>query len=136
MNIVSQDTAGTVQEAVVAGGAIFFEALGLFGWLEAAVPGDLDALSFGLVATRLEGIVEHYNVAEADLTGLTPHRTRANISSPLRTLHKQPHRAQRFVGRARDRLRLHLPTPAKTIRPRLLKRPGCKHIYLAVKRRK
>ena len=46
----------------------------LFNWLEGASPADLDLLTFGVVAMAPDGKVEHYNLAEAKISGLTPER--------------------------------------------------------------
>src|ERR1700691_1939344 len=46
----------------------------LFNWLEGAPPADLDLLTFGVVAMTPDGKVEHYNLAEAKISGLTPER--------------------------------------------------------------
>jgi photoactive yellow protein len=46
----------------------------LFDWLEGASPADLELLTFGVVAMAPDGKVEHYNLAEAKISGLTPER--------------------------------------------------------------
>lgn len=46
----------------------------LFDWLHTATAAELDTLPFGIVAMALDGTVEHYNVAEGKLAGLTPSR--------------------------------------------------------------
>jgi photoactive yellow protein len=51
-----------------------FDAPGLREWLNVADTAMLDALPFGLIAMHPDGVVAHYNLAEAALSGLTPKR--------------------------------------------------------------
>ncbi len=64
----------TVTKPTVGGPDVSFGTPGLLGWIETATVDDLDALPFGLVSMRPDGIVTHYNKAEARLAGLTPER--------------------------------------------------------------
>lgn len=56
------------------GNAASFETVDLLGELEKMNPTELDALDFGVVAMDLQGLVVHYNSAEARGAGLSPER--------------------------------------------------------------
>jgi photoactive yellow protein len=56
------------------GNAASFESADLLRQLEKMNPTELDALDFGVVAMDLQGLVVHYNSAEARGAGLSPER--------------------------------------------------------------
>jgi photoactive yellow protein len=121
-------------------GPIDFDDPDLFGWLEATAPRDLDTLSFGLVAMAHDGTVEHYNLAEGELTGLTPERTigRNFFTSvaPCTNNFMVAHRfeAEPEIDASIDYVFTFRLSPMK-VRLRLLKRFGGRRIYLAVRKR-
>jgi photoactive yellow protein len=62
------------EAAAQLGSGMAFDAPGFAEWLNGADAVMLDALPWGLIALRRDGVVTHYNLAEAALSGLTPKR--------------------------------------------------------------
>jgi photoactive yellow protein len=140
MNIASHNPIAPLAEAIVADGLVCFEAPGLFDWLGAAPPEGLDALSFGLVAMALDGTVQHYSAAEAELTGLRPDRVVGrNFFTDVAPCTNNHIVAQRFLDEPEidteiDYVFTFRLAPIR-VRLRLLKRRGAARMYLAVKKR-
>lgn len=112
----------------------------LFDWLESASQADMDRLSFGIVGMTLDGMVEHYNLAEARLSGLTPARILGrHFFTSVAACTNNFMVAHRFETEPEiDALidyvfTFHL-APTK-VRLRLMKRPDARLMYLGVERR-
>lgn len=109
-------------------------------WLETAMPSDFDALPFGLISMTPDGIVQHYNLAELRLSGLTPKRVAGrNFFTSVAPCTNNYMVAHRFeVEPAIDAIIDYVFTfrlaPLK-VRLRLLKRPDARHVHLAVETR-
>jgi photoactive yellow protein len=119
---------------------IDFAMPGLFDWLERASAGDLDGLAFGLVALAAGGIVEHYNLAEANLSGLTPARVVGrDFFTSVAPCANNFMVAERFateptIDAVVDYIFTFRLAPMK-VRLRLMRRQGGRRSYLAVQRR-
>jgi photoactive yellow protein len=117
-----------------------FNAPGLFDWLEAAAPIDLDALHFGLIAMAQDGTVEHYNAWEGQLSGLTPERVvgRQFFTSvaPCTNNFMVAHRfeTEPEIDDEIDYVFTFRLAPTR-VHLRLLKRPGSRRMYMAVEHR-
>jgi photoactive yellow protein len=115
-----------------------FADAGLLEWLEAATPAARDALAFGLVSLSADGMVTHYNLAEAGFSGLTPARlVGRHFFTTVATCGNNAMVAGRFETAAALDVSLDyvfafkvVPTP---VRLRLLKRAGPGPHYLAVR---
>ncbi len=112
----------------------------LFDWLEGASPSDLDQLSFGVVAMARDGKVEHYNLAEAAISGLTPERVVgrhfftavAPCTNNFMVAHRFENEAE--IDSTIDYVFTFRLAPTK-VRLRLMKRPDCRRLYLGIERR-
>jgi photoactive yellow protein len=117
-----------------------FSAPHLAEWLARASHADLDALPFGLVAMAQDGVVEHYNCAEADLSGLTPGRVVGrHFFTSVAPCANNAVVARRYASESEldvviDYVFTFRLAPAQ-VQLRLLKRPGAPRVYLAVERR-
>jgi photoactive yellow protein len=126
----------TVADSVPIG----FDTDDLLGWLEAATSQDLDTLPFGVVGMTADGIVERYNIAEGNLSGLTPARVvgRNFFTSvaPCTNNFMVDHRfgTEPEIDAAIDYVFTFRIAPLK-VRLRLLKRSGGSLMYLIVKKR-
>jgi photoactive yellow protein len=112
----------------------------LFVWLEAASEADLDGLSFGLVAMSADSTVEHYNPAEARISGLTPERVIGrNFFTSVAPCTNNFMVAHRFETEAvLDATVEYVFTfmlAPRRVTLRLLKQPGGRRMYLAVQPR-
>ncbi|TPG49331.1 phosphonate transporter [Roseomonas nepalensis] len=112
----------------------------MFVWLEGASAEELDALSFGVIAMATDATVEHYNVAEGKLAGLTPSRVTGrhffNAVAPCMNNFMVAHRfaTEAEIDDTIDYV-LTLRMSPKKVRLRLLKRPAGKRMYLIVERK-
>jgi len=112
----------------------------LFNWLEAASPEDLDRLPFGVVAMAPDCIVEQYNLAEAELSGLTPARVIGRhfftAVAPCTNNFMVAHRfeTETEIDDMIDYVFTFRLAPLK-VRLRLMKRPDSRHLYLGVEKR-
>ena len=138
MNIISPPGAvATLADARVADG---FDTPGLLGWLETAAHAEVDGLPFGVVTMAHDGTVEHYNVAEAALTGLTPERVVGrNFFTSVAPCTNNFMVAHRFDTEAEidatiDYVFTFRLAPMK-VPLRLMKRVGSQLMYLAVRKR-
>jgi photoactive yellow protein len=122
----------TVQPA-----AVTFDAPHLMDWLDGASAGDLDALPFGVVTMAGDGTVLHYNVWEAELSGLTPERvTGRNFFTSVAPCTDNVIVAHRY----RNEVVLDVVIDyvfafrmqGKKVKLRLMKRPGSQRMYLVV----
>jgi photoactive yellow protein len=117
-----------------------FASADLFNWLETAAPHELDDLPFGLVAMAHDGTVEHYNLAEARLSGLTPDRVIGrNFFTAVAPCTNNFMVAYRFESEPEldsvvDYVFTFRLAPMK-VRLRLLQHHGARHMYLAVDKR-
>lgn len=140
IDVVPPNIVVTAAEPVVTGGNVDFDAPDLFGWLEVASAHDFDTLPFGLVAMAHDGTVVNYNLAEGELTGLTPERVigRNFFTSvaPCTNNYMVAHRfeAEPEIDTSIDYVFTFKLAPMK-VRLRLLKRAGSRRMYLAVKKR-
>jgi len=138
VNIISPPGAvATLADARVADG---FDAPGLLGWLETAAHAEVDGLPFGVVTMAHDGTVEHYNAAEAALTGLTPERVVGrNFFTSVAPCTNNFMVAHRFDTEAEidatiDYVFTFRLAPMK-VHLRLMKRVGSQLMYLAVRKR-
>jgi photoactive yellow protein len=112
----------------------------LFNWLEGALPADLDLLTFGVVAMAPDGKVEHYNLAEAKISGLTPERVVGRhfftAVAPCTNNFMVAHRfeTEPEIDSTIDYVFTFRLTPTK-VRLRLMKRAGGRRFYLGIERR-
>jgi photoactive yellow protein len=119
------------------GDTIEFTMPDLFGWLELATAEALDSLPFGLIAMAVDGTVEHYNLAEAKIAGLTPARVvgRNFFTSvaPCTNNFMVAHRfeAEASIDEIIDYVFTFIMVP-KRVHLRLLKQPNGRRMYLAV----
>ena len=113
---------------------------GLFDWLYTATAAELDTLPFGVVAMALDGTVEHYNIAEGKLAGLTPSRVVGrNFFSAVAPCTNNFMVAHRFADETEmdDVINyvFTLRMAPKKVHLRLMKRSDSKQMYLVVERR-
>ncbi len=112
----------------------------LFNWLEGASPTDLDLLTFGVVAMAPDCNVEHYNLAEAKISGLTPERVVGRhfftAVAPCTNNFMVAHRfeTEAEIDSTIDYVFTFRLAPTK-VRLRLMKRPGGRRMYLGIERR-
>lgn len=112
----------------------------LFDWLYTATAAELDSLTFGVVAMALDGTVEHYNVAEGKLAGLTPGRVIGrNFFTAVAPCTNNFMVAHRFTAEPDldDVINyvFTLRMAPKKVHLRMMKRSGSKQMYLVVERR-
>jgi photoactive yellow protein len=116
------------------------DARNLFDWLETASPDDLDRLPFGMVTMTPDCTVQHYNLAEAKLSGLTPDRVIGRhfftAVAPCTNNFMVAHRfeTEPEIDDFVDYVFTFRLAPLK-VRLRLMKRPDGRHFYLGVERR-
>ena len=113
---------------------------GLFDWLYTASAAELDTLPFGIVAMTLDGTVEHYNIAEGKLAGLTPSRVIGrNFFTAVAPCTNNFMVAHRFAEETEidDVINyvFTLRMAPKKVHLRMMKRPESKQMYLVVERR-
>jgi photoactive yellow protein len=112
----------------------------LFDRLETATASELDALSFGVVAMAPDGTVEHYNIAEGRLSGLTPARVIGrNFFTAVAACTDNFMVAHRYavepdIDAVIDYVFTFRLAPMN-VRLRLLKRADRRHMYLVVEPR-
>ncbi len=112
----------------------------LLSALEAADEAALDRAPFGVISMTLAGVVTHYNLAESELSGLTPSRVVGRVFftgvAPCTNNFMVAHRFQTepeldavidYVFTTRM-----TPTP---VRLRMLRQTGRRGMYLIVERR-
>jgi photoactive yellow protein len=118
---------------------VTFDDANLLKQLETLTPARLDELAFGVIRMNGEGIVMHYNAAEAAFAGLKPERVAGlNFFSDVAPCTNNYMVAGRYEEAELDEtidyvftLRMK-PTPVKL---RLLKSSATGHMYLAVLRK-
>ena len=107
--------------------------------LESAADAVLDAAPFGVIAMAADGVVTSYNATESRLSGLPPAKVVGrhffSAVAPCTNNFLVAHRfeTEPTIDSVIDyvfTLRM-APTP---VRLRLLKRPGCRRMYLLVER--
>lgn len=114
-----------------------FTAPDLIGWLEAATAKELDELPFGLIAMAADGIVEHYNTTEAKTAGLRPTRVIGrNFFTAVAPCTDNIMIAHRYRTEASFDVVIDyvfsFRLAVRTVRLRMMKRPGSRRMYLAV----
>jgi photoactive yellow protein len=130
--------AATVMDAT--GEAVWFTMPRLFEWLEGATAAELDALPFGLIAMAPNGMVEHYNLTEARMAGLTPARiVGRHFFTSVAICTNNFMVAHRFeeepaIDALIDYVFTFVMAPRR-VRLRLLKQPSGRQIYLAIEPR-
>lgn len=112
----------------------------LFEWLHAATAAELDSLPFGVISLSLDATVEHYNMTEGKLAGLTPSRVIGrNFFTSVAPCMNNAMVAGRFAGEAEidDTINyvLTLRMAPQRVKLRLLKRLDTKRMYVVVERR-
>jgi photoactive yellow protein len=133
-------TTQTLPDAAAETAVPEFSAPHLAEWLASASNADLDALPFGLVAMTQDGIVEHYNRAESNLSSLTPARVVGrNFFTSVAPCANNAVVARRYASEPAldvviDYVFTFRLAPAN-VRLRLLKRLGAQRTFLAVERR-
>jgi photoactive yellow protein len=138
--VLPQSTLEPPATSGIGGGGVEFAMAGLFGWLEGATAADLDRIPFGLVAMAVDGTVEHYNLAEAQLSGLSASRVLGRhfftLVAPCTNNFMVAHRfeAEPEIDAIIDYVFTFKIAPTK-VRLRLLKQPHGRRIYLAVQLR-
>jgi photoactive yellow protein len=112
----------------------------LFNWLDGASPSDLDGLTFGVIAMAPDCTVEHYNLAEAKRSGLTPARVVGrhffHAVAPCANNFMVAHRfeTEPEIDATIDYVFTFRLAPMK-VRLRLMKRPNGRRMYLGVGQR-
>ena len=112
----------------------------LFDWLCEATAAELDAFPFGVISLSLDATVEHYNMTEGKLAGLTPSRVIGrNFFTSVAPCMNNAMVAGRFAGEAEiddtiDYVLTFRMAPQR-VKLRLLKRPDAKRMYVVVERR-
>ena len=108
--------------------------------LESADEATLDAAPFGVISMTAEGVVTHYNTAEAELSGLSPARVVGRIFftgvAPCTNNFMVAHRFQTEpeLDAVIDYVFTTRMTPMP-VRLRMLRQPGRRGMYLVVERR-
>ena len=118
-----------------------FDDPALFDWLVGARAEALDALDFGVVTMAPDGTVEHYNVMEGRMAGLTPSRVvgRNFFTSVAPCTNNfmvaERYRSEPALDHVLDYVFTLRMSPQK-VRLRLLKRPDAERMFLIVERRR
>jgi photoactive yellow protein len=112
----------------------------LFDWLQSASQADMDRLSFGIVGMSPDGLIEHYNLAESRLSGLTPERILGRhfftSVAPCTNNFMVAHRfeTESEIDAMIDYVFTFRLAPTK-VRLRLMKRPNARLMYLGAEQR-
>jgi photoactive yellow protein len=113
---------------------------GLFDWLLAAAGTEIDVLPFGVITMAVDGTVEHYNVTEGKLAGLTPSRVVGrhyfNSVAPCMNNFLVAHRfeMESDIDTIIDYVLTLRMAPTK-VRMRLLKRSDARQMHIIIERR-